>query len=123
RDVGGQLVGVGQAGGRVGGGVAGNVPGRLDGLAQRFFGKIGGRGRTAALAGIDGEVKRAVAGLFDGFDVVLAHRDRQAQAFRDFGDRVAGADAARVGQRLLDQFAETGLVGGQGQGGGGRVDE
>src|SRR5690606_31716846 len=29
RDVGGQLVGVGQAGGRVGGSVAGNVPGRL----------------------------------------------------------------------------------------------
>ena len=54
---GGELVGVRQAGRRIGRRVAGDMPGGLDRLAQRRLGKIGGRGRTPALAGIDGQVK------------------------------------------------------------------
>ncbi|MNI33321.1 hypothetical protein D3C73_872630 [compost metagenome] len=112
----GQLIGVGQAGGRIGGGVASDVPGGLDRLAQGGFGKVGGRGGAAALAGVDRQVQRAVARLLNGLDVVLADRDRQSQAFRDFRRRVRGADLARVGEGLFDEFGKTRVIRRQRQG-------
>ncbi len=112
----GQLIGVGQAGGRIGGGMARDVPGGFHRLAQRRFGKIGGGGGAAALAGVDRQVQRAVARLFDGFNVVLADGDRQAQAFRDFRRGVGGADLARIGEGLFDEFGKTRVIRRQRQG-------
>ena len=110
RELGGQQVGVGQAGGRIGRGMAGDVPGGLDCFAQGLLGEIRGRGRAAALAGVDGQVERAVARLLDRLDIVLAHGNRQPQAFGDFGRGVAGAGLAGIGEHLLDQFGESRVV-------------
>ncbi|KAG1535953.1 hypothetical protein G6F50_015191 [Rhizopus delemar] len=87
--------------------MAGDVPGGFDSLAQGRFGKVGGRGGPAALAGVDRQVQRAISCLLNGFDIVLSDRDRQAQAFRDFRRGVGSADLARVGEAksVIAQFS------------------
>jgi len=96
--------------------VAGDVPGSFDRLAQGGFGKVGRRRGAAALPGVDRQVQRPVARLLNGFDVVLADRDGQSQAFGDFRGGVGGANLARVGQGLLDKFGKTRVIRRQRQG-------
>ncbi len=112
-----QHFGIRQAGGLVGGCMARDMPGGLDGLAQGRLGEVGGRGRAPALAGVHRQVQRAVAGLLDRFDIVFAYRHRQTQTFGDFGNRIAGADLARIAQNLFDEFGKTRVIRRDRQGG------
>src|SRR5690606_6689627 len=97
---------------RVFGRVAGNVPGRVHGAPQGIGRKIGRRGRSPALAGEDRDGHRPGAGLLDGFDRPLAARNRQPPAFGDSHGGIRGAGLFRVAQRIADQLAELGLLGG-----------
>jgi hypothetical protein len=102
----GQVVGIGQAGGRVFGGEAGDVVGRLHRLAQRRGGEVRGAGVAAALAQVDAHAQRLVAVALDVLEFALAHRHRQAHAFGDLGAGVAGAQLAGQGQGVFDDLLE-----------------
>ena len=88
----GQVGFVGQAGGRIFGGEAGDVVRGAHRLLERGAREVG-RARVAApLADVDGHADRLVAVALDVLGLALAHRDRQPDAFRDLGGRVARAE-------------------------------
>ena len=103
----GQAVGVGQAGGAVLGGEAGDVPGGAHRLLDRGGREVGAARVAAPLTGIDGDADRLVAVALDVLGLALAHRDREAHAFRNLGDRIARAERLGRRQRAVDQLAET----------------
>ena len=102
----GQLVGIGQAGGRVLGGEAGDVKRRTHGLLQRGLGEITGAGIAPALAGIDRDADCFVAVALDVFQLALAHRDRQAGALAHLGRSIGGTQGLGDGQRVVDDLLE-----------------
>ena len=106
---------VGQAGRRVLGGEAGDVVRGAHRLLERGQREVRGARVAAPLADVDRDRERLVAVALDVLGLALAHRDRQAHAFGNLGDRVAGAERLRRGEGRFDEVLE--LVSGVGEAG------
>ena len=119
----------GRPGGRVLRGEAGDVVGRAHRLLQRRTREVGGAGIASALADVDRHAQRLVAVALDVLDLAQAHRHRQAAALRGFHRRIARAELACEGERVLHQVLELFAAlreaavgrGGDGRGGGGHA--
>ncbi len=56
--------------------------GGLYSLADRVVTKVAGAGMPSSRTDVDRHAQALITGLFDGFDLALAHVDRQARALR-----------------------------------------
>ena len=102
----GQGVVLGQAGSLVLGGEARDVPRGAHRLLDRGWREIRCAGVAAPLAGVDRDAHRLVAVALDVLGLALAHRHREAHAFRHLGRRIARAELAGVREGQVDEFAE-----------------
>jgi len=94
-----EVLHVGQACGRVFGSEACDVVRGFHGLLKGSGREVGRARVAAALAHVDRDAHRLVAVAFDVLGLALAHRDRQADAFRDLGHRIARTELSGVTQR------------------------
>ena len=95
---------VGQTGKRILARDGGNVVGRPNRARQRLRAEIAGAGMAAPLAHVDRHPQPLVAGLLDGLDLALAHRQREPRGFRHLGHHGGCPQGLRLTHGLFDQF-------------------